>query len=100
MDQYQITRKDGRHHAGAKDSQANRAEVADNFLRQSAREFNRSIPRIDGQHLEQLAMKLLGRNCSCLGCSFCRTTAPRPRTQTRILKLASCTVFFLSPVEV
>src|SRR5579864_8910310 len=44
LDQNQIAWKDGRHHACAKDAKTNLAKCADNFLCQSARQLDRSIP--------------------------------------------------------
>src|ERR1700722_15027800 len=92
---------DGRHHASARHSQPTLAEGTDNFTSQSTRHFEQCISLIVSKHCEQLATKLSGLGRIHFGCyEFCRRIVPRPRTQTQISGLESCTVFSLSPLEV
>jgi hypothetical protein len=97
VDRNQITRKDGGHHARAKDTQADPAECADDFLRQSTYQLDRSIPLIVRQHLNQFVLKLSGRNHGHFGWwQFSRAPAPRPRAQNRTSNWASRAGFLSS----
>lgn len=58
LNRNEITWKDGRHHAGACDTQANAAERADYLSRQSTRQLNGSIPPVVGSHVERPATRL------------------------------------------
>ena len=91
---------DGGHHARAKHSQPNLAEGTDNFTSESTRHFERCISLIVRKHCEQLATKLSGLSRIRFGYyEFCRRIAPRPRTQTQISELESCTAFSPSPLQ-
>ena len=57
LDQNQITWKNGRHHARAKDAKTNFAKCADNFLCQSARQLDRSIPLNVRSHFQRVTTK-------------------------------------------
>jgi hypothetical protein len=57
LDQNQIAWKDRRHHARAKDAKTNLAKCADNFLCQSAGQFDRSIPLNVRSHFQRVTTK-------------------------------------------